>query len=117
MIFSRSGFPDTAIAVAIIVCFSDRPLKLSVIHGIALSGISALFSIIIFMVSLFGVFSVPCWTITVLSVWFLSGLMMATLSVHGFYLSRIFAEAQNRPRIVLETRTGPFEAGKKWEPS
>lgn len=92
-------------AVAIIIRFSDRPLKLSVIVGIAFSGISALVSIIIFMVWLFGVFSVPGWTSTVLSVWFLSGLIMATLGVHGFYLGRIFAEVKRRPRIVVERTT------------
>lgn len=53
----------------------------------------------------FEMVSVPGWTTTVMSVWFLSGLIMATLGVHGFYISRIFAEVKKRPRIVVETTT------------
>lgn len=51
-------------------------------------------------------FRVPGWTSTVLSVWFLSGLIMATLGVHGFYLGRVFNEVKGRPRIVIEAQTG-----------
>lgn len=102
-------------AVAIIIRFSDRPLKLSVIVGITFSGISALISVIIVIAWLFGVFAVPGWTSTVLSVWFLSGLIMAVLGVHGFYLGRVFAEVQNRPRILLETRTDATDADKRME--
>ena len=92
-------------AIAIIVRFSDRPLKLSVVIGFAFSFFAALISLLLALFWLFGIFTVPGWTSTVLSVWFLSGLIMATLGVHGFYLGRVFAEVKKRPRIVVETRT------------
>ena len=47
----------------------------------------------------------PGWTSTILSVWFLSGLIMATLGIHGFYLGRVFREVQRRPRILIEQTT------------
>lgn len=96
-------------AVAIVVRFSDRPLKLSVVIGFAFSFFAALLSLLLVLLWLFGIFTVPGWTSTVLSVWFLSGLIMATLGVHGFYLGRVFAEVKRRPRIVVETRTGATE--------
>lgn len=92
-------------AIAIVVRFSDRPLKLSVAVGFAFSLFSALISLLLVILWLLGTFTVPGWTSTVLSVWFLSGLIMATLGVHGFYLGRVFAEVKNRPRIIIESRT------------
>jgi dolichol-phosphate mannosyltransferase len=49
---------------------------------------------------------VPGWTSIILSVWFLSGLILAVLGVHGFYVGRIFREVQDRPRILVEQTTG-----------
>lgn len=92
-------------ATSIIIRFSDRPLKLSVILGLGFSLLSAAISVILVILWLFGTFTVPGWTSTVLSVWFLSGLIMATLGVHGFYLGRVFAEVKGRPRIIVETFT------------
>lgn len=92
-------------AAEIIVRFSDRPLKLSVVVGFAFSAISASISLFLLIAWLFGAFTVPGWTSTILSVWFLSGMIMATLGVHGFYLGRVFAEVKARPRIVIETTT------------
>ena len=39
-----------------------------------------------------------------LSIWFVGGLILSALGVHGFYIGRIFTEVQDRPRIrVMET--------------
>jgi len=92
-------------ASAIVIRFSDRPLKLSVVVGFAFSFFAALISLLLVILWLFGIFTVPGWTSTVLSVWFLSGLIMATLGLHGFYLGRVFAEVKKRPRIIIEEKT------------
>jgi dolichol-phosphate mannosyltransferase len=76
-----------------------------VIAGFALSIFSALISFLLVVLWLFGNFTVPGWTSSVLSIWFLSGLIMATLGVHGFYIGRVFAEVKKRPRIIIETKT------------
>jgi glycosyltransferase involved in cell wall biosynthesis len=93
------------LATAITIRFSDRPLTLSVIVGLLFSLLSAAISVFLLIGWLSGAFTVPGWTSTVLSVWFLSGLIMATLGVHGFYIGRIFSETKMRPRIVVETLT------------
>ncbi len=93
------------LAVAIIIRFSDRPLQISVVLGLAMSGISLLISLMLFVLWLMGTFTVQGWTSTILSVWFLSGMILATLGVHGFYLGRVFREVQSRPRILVDTTT------------
>lgn len=93
------------LAIAIIIRFTDRPLKLSVIVGFVFSGAAALISVLLLVFWLMGSITVAGWTSTILSMWFLSGLILATLGVHGFYLGRVFREVQNRPRILIETTT------------
>lgn len=93
------------LATAIVIRFSDRPLKLSVVVGISFSAMSAVVSLLLVVAWMLGAFSVPGWTSTVLSVWFLSGLIMATLGVHGFYIGQVFSEVKMRPRIIVETST------------
>ncbi len=103
---SSYSFPRLLrMAISIIIRFSDRPLKLSVLVGLAFSLVSASISVILVVAWLFGAFTVPGWTSTILSLWFLSGLIMATLGIHGFYLARVFAEVKGRPRIIVETTT------------
>lgn len=99
------------LAVAIIVRFSDRPLKLSVLLGLAFSGLSALVSVLLLVGWSSGAFTVPGWTSLILSVWFLAGLILAVLGVHGVYVGRIFAEVQNRPRLLVETTTDATPTG------
>lgn len=98
------------LAVAIIIRFTDRPLKLSVIIGLTFSGAAALISALLLILWLMGTFTVAGWTSTILSLWFLSGLILATLGIHGFYLGRVFREVQKRPRILIETTTEPEPA-------
>ncbi len=112
------------LAVAIIIRFSDRPLKLSVIVGLLFSTASAGFSVLILIAWSVNAFTVPGWTSIILSVWFLSGLILAVLGVHGFYLGRVFAEVQQRPRILIDCETisgevveftpEPVQANRKW---
>jgi dolichol-phosphate mannosyltransferase len=93
------------LATAVVIRFSDRPLKLSVIVGLAFSGFSALFSVLLLAAWATGAFTVPGWTSLILSLWFLTGLILAVLGVHGFYIGRIFAEVQNRPCILVDETT------------
>jgi dolichol-phosphate mannosyltransferase len=92
-------------AVAVIIRFSDRPLKLSIVAGLAFSTLSVLCSVFILAAWATGAFTVPGWTSLILSLWFLAGLILAVLGVHGFYVGRIFAEVQDRPRILVEQTT------------
>lgn len=99
------------LATAVIVRFSDRPLKLSAVVGLMFSALAATASFFLLIGYLVGAFTVPGWTSLVLSVWFLSGLIMLVLGIHGFYLSRVFAEVRRRPRFTVERTTFVSAAG------
>jgi dolichol-phosphate mannosyltransferase len=96
------------LAAAIIIRFSDRPLKLSALVGLTFAAVAFVLSLFLFVGYFLGAFTVPGWTSVVLSVWFLSGLIMLVLGIHGFYLGRVFAEVRARPRLSVERTTfGP----------
>jgi glycosyltransferase involved in cell wall biosynthesis len=95
------------LAIVIIIRFSDRPLKISVFIGLSMSLLSVGVSILLVLVWLAGNIEVPGWTSSLLSMWFLSGLILATLGLQGFYLGRIFEEVKKRPRILIEEKTSP----------
>lgn len=93
------------LAFSLIVNFSDRPLKYVAALGAVMSFVSVIFSITLIGAHFFGAFTVPGWTSIILSMWFLSGLILAVLGIHGIYLGRIFSEAKRRPRIIVEDET------------
>ena len=92
-------------ALALIIRFSDRPLKISVLLGLAFSSLSALIGAILFIAWLLGRIQVAGWTSLMLSVWFIGGLILFVLGLHGFYIGRIFMEVQRRPRVFVEEVT------------
>lgn len=94
-----------SLSISIIVRFSDRPLKISAVVGLFFSMVSGVISGVLVIGWLSGSFTVEGWTSTILSMWFLSGLTMAVLGIHGLYLARVFDEVKARPRILVESRT------------
>ena len=100
------------VAVSVIVRYSDRPLKLSAVAGLAVSTLAAAVSACLLIGYALGAFTVPGWTSVALSVWFLSGVIMLVLGIHGFYLGRVFAEVRERPRIMVEETTFDRKEGR-----
>ena len=93
-------------AVALIVRFSDRPLKISVVVGLGMSGVSALLGLVVGLAWLSGRVQVQGWTSIILSIWFVGGLILSALGIQGFYVGRIFAEVQDRPRLRVLEKVG-----------
>ncbi|MEW9920366.1 hypothetical protein AB2B41_12185 [Marimonas sp. MJW-29] len=87
--------------------FSDWPLKLILLIGDAISSMAAAISLVLFIMWLAGTFTVQGWTGTILSIWFFSGLILATLEKHGFCLGRVFREVQGRASILIQETTDP----------
>ncbi len=46
------------------------------------------------------------WTSIVLSLWFIGGLVLFSIGVVGQYIGKIYIEVKERPRYIIETRTG-----------
>lgn len=90
------------LAMAIIITFSDRPLKLGLIIGLSFCCLSAIVTLMLLVGWSFGAFTVAGWASTFLSIWFFSGLILLFLGIHGFYLGRVLGEVRQRPRTLVQ---------------
>jgi len=94
-------------ALTIAITYSDKPLRMSIYVGLALSTLSFLLGIwlgIRYFTSNVGQLALG-WTSIIISHLFLSGLLLTSLGVVGLYIGRIFEQVKERPIFVVrETR-------------
>ncbi|MDX8455898.1 glycosyltransferase family 2 protein [Mesorhizobium sp. VK9D] len=98
------------LAVHGIVSFSDKPLRLALWAGLAVSGIAALLGVFAVFSWLFETGVVQGWTSTVVIISFLSGINLFMTGVIGLYVGGIHAEVKRRPLYVIDRLTGFEEA-------
>jgi dolichol-phosphate mannosyltransferase len=92
------------LAIESISSQSNRPLRLSIQFGFLLSLASILCAIwLVIRYLLFGV-AVEGWTSTMVSLFFLSGLLFANIGVLGLYLGKVFDESKRRPLYLVKER-------------
>jgi polyisoprenyl-phosphate glycosyltransferase len=91
-------------ALDTIVAHTNRPLRLSIGFGFTLAFFAFLYAL--FLTSRFFIFDVPVegWTSTMVSIWFIGGLMFVNLGIVGLYIGKIFDETKKRPLYVIDKR-------------
>jgi len=94
-----------------IVAHSNKPLKLSVAIGFALSFVSILFAF--WLVIRYFLFAMPPtgWTSVMVSMYFLAGLIIGSVGMTGLYIGKIFDEVKGRPLYLIRETT--FETEKR----
>ncbi|MDD4309064.1 MAG: glycosyltransferase family 2 protein [Candidatus Cloacimonetes bacterium] len=90
------------LAMDAFVAFSDTPLKLTALSGFILAFISMLVGIIFLIRFFLGYTLLLGWTSLILSIWFLSGVIIMIMGIIGLYLGKIFAETKNRPHYLID---------------
>ena len=86
----------------VIIGFSDKPLKLVMVAGLAMALLSFGGSFVILVAHLMGVLTVEGWASITLSLWFLSGCLLFSLGLTGLYLGRVLAEVKGRPSFIVD---------------
>lgn len=88
------------LGIDIILSYSDRPLQLVAATGVIISMIT----LIVALVTLIRYFNhditVQGYTSLMLSIWFLGGLIIATLGIVGLYVGKTFQGIKNRPLYI-----------------
>lgn len=83
------------------IAFSDKPLRVTVKIGFTIASISFSIGIIYLMLYAFGRISVLGFTSLILSIWFLSGIIMLILGVLGLYIGKVFEKVKQRPTFII----------------
>ncbi len=89
-------------AIEGITSLSTKPIKMITGLGIIMFFISI--AVLVYsLVRYFTGNTVSGWTTTVISVWFIGGVIMVSLGVIGEYIGKIYLETKNRPRFIIES--------------
>lgn len=85
-----------------ILGFSNKPLRLTVKLGFLISVFSLCLAIFYLIRYLYGNIAVSGFTTIVLSLWFISGIIISLLGVLGLYIGRIFEQVKGRPPYIVQ---------------
>ncbi len=88
-------------AVDIFLMSSDKPLRLTVKAGVLISALSVLGGVYVVIRAMRGEIWVLGWSSLIVSIWFLSGLIIFVLGVIGLYIGKIFNEVRRRPAFII----------------
>jgi len=90
-----------SVLIDAVTSFSSSPLKLIFGVGVVIFTASTIVILSLLIEWLNYGESTSGWASLILSIWFLGGLNMLSLGVIGVYISKIFIETKNRPRVIV----------------
>ena len=92
------------LALNTIISFSDKPLRLVIKLGLTVSLISIVLGIYNLIQYYNGNVKVSGWASLIISVWFLSGIIIFVLGIVGLYTGKIFEKVKERPTYILKEK-------------
>jgi len=92
------------LSIDVILSFSDKPLRLTVKFGFTLSSIAFIFAIYNLVRFFIGDIKVPGYTSLIVSVWFLSGLIITIVGITGLYIGKTFDKVKGRPTYIVKEK-------------
>ena len=90
------------LAFDVMISTSNKPLKLVTGLGLLISLTSFVFAIYLIIKALSGSYLISGWPSLIVSIWFLSGIIILTLGVIGLYLGKTFDEVKNKPLYIVK---------------
>lgn len=88
-----------------IISFSNKPLKITALLGLALSGLSFITAIIYLYFALSGVLVVSGFASIIISIYLIGGIIIFALGLVGVYLSKTFSKVKSRPLYYIDKTT------------
>jgi dolichol-phosphate mannosyltransferase len=85
-----------------IIAFSDKPLRLTIQFGLLISILSGLVGFFYVLRYVFGKITVSGFASIIISIWFLSGIVIFILGMLGVYLSKVFEKVKDRPNFIID---------------
>ncbi len=95
-----------SLAFNVIVSFSDKPLKIFVTFGAIISALSVLVGCFYIYAYFTHQITEPGFSSLILSIWFLSGVIISCIGVVGIYVGKTFNQTKNRPVYIIDELYG-----------
>ncbi len=80
-----------------IIAYSDKPLRLTVKLGVLISMISFFIGFFYLIQSFRGLIKVEGFVSLIISIWFLSGVIIMILGIIGIYVGKVYEKVKQRP--------------------
>lgn len=94
-----------SLAFDVMLAASNKPLKLVVKLGLLISFTAFIMAVYLFVQTLKGSYYVLGWPSLIVSIWFLSGIIILILGIIGLYLGKVFDEVKNKPLYIIKETT------------
>lgn len=91
------------LAINSIVANTNKPLHWAVGIGLLMSALSFALALYNVIAKMAGIITLPGYTTTVFSIWFVGGMILMVLGITGLYIGRIFDQVKGRqPYIIMD---------------
>lgn len=90
------------LSLDVMISFSDKPMKLVVKLGLTISLTSLIFALYTIVKYFAGDIKIMGWTSLIISIWFLSGIIVFILGIIGLYLGKTFEKVKDRPSYIIK---------------
>lgn len=94
-----------SLALTVALSFSDKPLRVTVMGGLAIATLAVFLSMLLLLKALFSNIPVEGWASLMLSIWFLGGCIISVTGIAGLYIGRALLEAKQRPVFIIDEVT------------
>lgn len=92
------------LAINVIISFSNMPLKITIMLGLSMSCFSFIIGCIYIYRYLSGQIIVLGYSSLIVSLWFLSGLIIFSIGIVGLYTEKIFERTKDRPIYIVKEK-------------
>ena len=90
------------LAFNVIISFSDKPLRLFINFGLGISILSFILGVYYLYLAVTHRITQPGFSSLILSIWFLSGIIISCIGIVGVYLGKTFDQTKNRPTFIID---------------
>jgi len=94
-----------SLAMDSIISYSNKPLKLCVQLGFFMACASFLYGAWLFIRYFLFAYIPAGWTSVMVSMFFLSGLLLLGMGILGIYIDKVFNQVKGRPLYVIDEKT------------
>ena len=96
-----------------IIAYSDKPLRLSIRLGFAISLLAFCYGLYILLQALIYGSTIIGWASLIVSIYFIGGIIIAILGMLGIYLGKTYDESKKRPLYIVMHTTFEGDAGPR----
>lgn len=89
------------LALDTIISFSDKPMRLMVKLGALMTALAFIIALIYVIRYFMGDTKVLGFTSLIISIWFLTGVIISLLGLVGLYIGKMFETVKNRPTYIV----------------